>query len=84
MLNQDFPYLRNEYKVNTEFGKWIKYFFGLSFIPSEEVSDVFSELIEIAPINDVLMFRDYVYENYIQQDCSFPSEIWAETPSTSP
>lgn len=22
-LNQDFPYLRNEYKANTEIGKWI-------------------------------------------------------------
>ncbi|KAF0736106.1 MULE domain-containing protein, partial [Aphis craccivora] len=26
-LNQDFPYLRNKYKANTEIGKWIKYFF---------------------------------------------------------
>lgn len=83
-LNQDFPALRNEYKANTEVGKWIKYFFGLSFISPEEVSDQFCELIEIAPNSDVLHFSDYIYDNYIQENCLFPPEMWAEIPSTFP
>jgi len=70
-LKQDFPYLRNEYKANTEIGKWIKYFFGLSSISPEEVSNVFCELIEIAPNSDVLNFSDYMYDNYIQENCLF-------------
>jgi len=83
-LNQDFSYLRNEYKTNTEIGKWIKYFFGLSFISPEEVPDVFCELIEIAPNSDVLNFSDYIYDNYIQENCLFPPEMWAEIPSDLP
>lgn len=83
-LNQDFPSLRNEYKANTEVGKWIKYFFGLSFISPEEVSDVFCELIEIAPNSDVLYFSDYLYDNYLQENCLFPTEMWADILSNLP
>ncbi|CAI6347012.1 unnamed protein product [Macrosiphum euphorbiae] len=83
-LNQDFLSLSNEYKANTEVGKWIKYFFGLSFISPEEVSDVFCELIERAPNSDVLHFSDYIYENYLQENCLFPLEMLAEIPSNLP
>lgn len=83
-INEDFPALRNEYKNDTEIGKWIKYFFGLAFLSPEEVSDVFFELIEIAPNNNALGFSNYVYKTYIEQNCLYPPKMWAETPSTSP
>jgi len=82
-LNQDFPSLRNEYKANTKVGKWIKNFFGLSFISPEVVPGVFCEF-EITPNSDVLKFSDYIYDNYIEENCLFPPDMWAEIPSNSP
>ncbi|KAL4131614.1 hypothetical protein QTP88_008906 [Uroleucon formosanum] len=59
-----FPYLRNEYKANPEIRKWIKYFFGLSFISPEEVFEVLCELIEILSNSDVLHFRVLAFTVY--------------------
>lgn len=84
-LNQDFPVLRNEYNNSeSETGKWLKMFFGLSFLPFAEVSDAFCELIEISPSENAFEFSDYVLKNYIEENCLFPPEIWAEAPSTIP
>ncbi|XP_060870098.1 uncharacterized protein LOC132944652 [Metopolophium dirhodum] len=84
-LNQDFPTLRNEYNNSeSETGKWLKNFFGLSFLPYTEVSEAFCELIEISPSENALEFSDYVLKNYIDEDCLFPPEMWAEAPSSMP
>ncbi|XP_060868643.1 uncharacterized protein LOC132943633, partial [Metopolophium dirhodum] len=72
-------YLLNQYKNNTEIGLWLKYFFGLAFLPPEQVDDGFVELISIAPI-DNHTFSDYILEHYINKESQFPPNIWAETP----
>lgn len=72
-------YLLNQYKNNTEIGLWLKYFFGLAFLPPEQVDDSFVELMSIAP-TDNHTFTDYILENYINKESQFPPNIWAETP----
>jgi len=47
---QQHKILSSEYLNNdSEIGKWMKYFFGLSYLPPEEVSDGFGDLMSIAP-----------------------------------
>jgi len=38
-----------EYGTNSELGFWLKHFFGLPYLPSNEVGDGFMELMSIAP-----------------------------------
>lgn len=77
--------LKSEYNSDSELGCWLKLFFGLPFCDPTEVSHAFIELIGIAPVNNnALKFSDYVLENYIIEDCSFPPELWAERPSVNP
>jgi len=66
-------------KNNTEIGLWLKYFFGLGFLPPEQVDDGFAELISVAPTNNHT-FTGYILENYINKESQFPPNIWAETP----
>jgi len=72
--------LSSEYVQNTEIGQYLKYIFGLPFLDPQSVGDCFSnELAEIQPINEKLTkFNDYLVENYIDNDSTFPPEIWAE------
>ena len=53
--------------------------FGLSFLPSEEVGDVFVELMSIKPeITAVNKFANYLVDNYIDEDkAKFHSSLWA-------
>ena len=52
--------LKIEYDKNeSEISNWLKYFFGLAFLPFTEISDAFYELYSIAPDNDkVSVFSD--------------------------
>ncbi|KAE9523762.1 hypothetical protein AGLY_015822 [Aphis glycines] len=56
----------------------------VNFILANLVSDAFYELIEISPSENAFEFSDYVLKNYIEENCLFPPEIWAEAPSTIP
>ncbi|CAI6362921.1 unnamed protein product [Macrosiphum euphorbiae] len=62
-------------------GKWLKQFFGLPFLPYQIVEDGFVELVGDCPDEDGLEFLDYVLNNYIQPNCIFQTNIWAEEPS---
>ena len=64
----------------------MKIFFGLDFLPPQEVSEAILEIMEIAPNDEkVNIFSDYVIENYIDENCAlFPPEIWAGKPSEVP
>ncbi|XP_060849634.1 uncharacterized protein LOC132928783 [Rhopalosiphum padi] len=79
------PSLIISYMDNSnELGKWLKMFFGLAFISSEEVVDAFHELISICPNDDGFIFSDYILHNFIENTCQFPPNIWAEIPSPNP
>jgi len=72
--------LSSEYKKNTEIGKYLKYFFGLPFLNSNDVSDCFTDyLMAIQPRNEkVEIFVDYILETYISNESNFPPFLWAE------
>jgi len=62
-------------------GQWLKSFFGLPFLPFEEVEDSFIQLMSSCP-NDTEghIFTDYLLKTYIEPGCLFPPEIWAKEP----
>lgn len=73
--------LSNNYKVkDDEVGAFLRIFFGLPFLPPQEVEDCFVEdLMAIQPQHDgVVKFCDYIVENYIDTRSSFPPALWAE------
>lgn len=74
--------LSSEYKnVDSEIGRWLKHFFGLTFLSPEEVGDSFIEdFMSDKPTGDerVDRFVDYLVDNYIEEDSKFPPKIWAE------
>jgi hypothetical protein len=72
--------LVNEYKnKNSEIGKFLRLFFGLHYLKSSDVSDVFAfELFNKMPDDvRVVKFCDYVLDNYISDEALFPPELWA-------
>ena len=76
--------LSSEYKdTDSEIGKWLSYFFGLSFLNPTEVEDCFVEdLMALPPQNDrCSAFVDYVLKNYISSGAKFPPILWSEEPS---
>lgn len=83
---QKYKILLTEYKNNdSELGKWMKCFFGLSYLPPEEVSDGFCDLMSIAPTTkSTTIFSDYILENYITLDSNFPPKLWACEPTNNP
>ena len=79
--------LLKEYKnKNSEIGNWLKKFFGLSFLPHQEIGEAFTELYENAPESEeAIIFADYIVENYIDEnEASFKPNIWASKPSDVP
>lgn len=76
-----------EYKdKNSEIGSFLKNFFGLAFLNSFDVENCFVEdLMALQPLDArVEKFCDYILENYIQSDSSFPPNIWAAfSPTTT-
>ncbi|KAE9522845.1 hypothetical protein AGLY_016757 [Aphis glycines] len=72
-------------KENDELGNWIKSFFGLAFLPSHEVADAFVELMSVCPNDRVCSeFNDNIFNNYIDDESSFPPNIWAKEPMFDP
>ncbi|XP_025424045.1 uncharacterized protein LOC112693270 [Sipha flava] len=85
---QQHKLLSSEYLNNdSEVGKWMKCFFGLSYLPPDEVSDGFCDLMSIAPSttsSNISIFSDYILENYIASDSNFPPTLWACKPTNNP
>jgi len=62
---------------DSEIGLWLKFFFGLSFLPPAEVGNAFTELLSIMPVdNECVQFADYVLDTYIDENSEFPSHLW--------
>ncbi|KAL4152805.1 hypothetical protein QTP88_000638 [Uroleucon formosanum] len=69
-----------------ETGNFLKLFFCLPFLRPIEVIDCFTdELMAIRPTGDnrIEEFMDYVFDNYISLEASFPPSIWAQFSTTS-
>jgi hypothetical protein len=65
--------LTSEYKdQESPVGQWLKTFFGLSFLDSEEVEErfVFDIFSEAPESEKAIKFTDYVVNNYISSDRS--------------
>ena len=67
---------------SSEEGKWLSKFYGLSFLPPEDVENSFIEdIMNDAPNNDkCLQFADYVLAGYITDSSTFPSTMWVAVP----
>lgn len=73
--------LSNEYKdPESNLGKWLKLFFGLSYLEPADVSDCFAfDILPEAPDNEkAIEFADYVLNTYVDETSKFPSIIWAD------
>ena len=63
--------LANEYKdPESVIGKWLKVFFGLSFLKDEEVEDAIAfDIFSSLPEDErAVSFADYVLKNYAQHN----------------
>jgi len=60
-------------------------FFGLPFLHHLEVEDGFIELMALFP-NEINghSFSDYILKTYVEPDCTFPPDVWANEPSEHP
>ena len=57
------------------------FFFGLAFLPTNDIWDCFVDLMADAPLNDKCSrFVDYILENYVTVNSKFPPTIWAAPP----
>jgi hypothetical protein len=77
--------LTDEYKdPESVIGKFIRMFFGLPFLHSQEVEACFTDdLFPIQPADDRLQkFTEYVFEWYISTNSTFPPPLWAEYSSS--
>ncbi|XP_016663060.1 uncharacterized protein LOC107884772 [Acyrthosiphon pisum] len=69
------------YNDNTDDSHYLKYFFGLPFLEPENVIDCFTDdflAIQPAENDRIVIFTDYIFENYISPDAMFPPNIWAQ------
>lgn len=78
---QSDSHLLKNYNSKSELGIWLKQFFALGFLPSEDVEDALAYLIEISP-TDNFEFADYILNNYILSDSTFPPMLWTTEPLT--
>lgn len=68
-----------------ELGTWLKSFFALAYLPFTEVENSFIELMATCPNQKYShIFSDYVLKTYIEPECPFPPEMWAQEPNTNP
>jgi len=59
----------------------LEQFFVLGFLPSEDVEDAFTYLIENSP-TDNFKFTDYILNNYISSNAAFSPILWETESST--
>jgi hypothetical protein len=60
---------------NSNIGNWLKSFFGLPYLPPEEVKVAFTQLISDRQTSD-FSFSDYILETYIIPDSKFNPTLW--------
>lgn len=86
----DMTTLKGYYKTDTEYGNWLNAIFGLPFLPADQVSDGFTDLISEAPgsTDELMMFPDLILTEYIGEDSEdnvrYPPYMWARRPTVNP
>ena len=72
-------------KKHSEVRQFLKTIFGTSLLPLAEVSDCFAlDFISNTPNGKrVEEFCDYLLENYIDADSTFPPPVWSECSASS-
>ena len=60
----------------------MKIFFGLPFLPAEQVEDTFVDILmpEAVPDPEIQAFADYMFKTYIGPNARFPPQLWASPP----
>jgi len=63
-----------------DIGKWLSLFFGLPFLPQEQIEECFVEDImsEVPTDNRCVKFVDYVLVTYIMPESRYPPSFWAQ------
>jgi len=74
-IQSDSNLLKN-YNSKSELGVWLKQFFALGFLPSEDVEDDFTYLIENSPTDN------FEFTDYISSYAAFSPILWATEHST--
>ncbi|KAL4091005.1 hypothetical protein QTP88_025749 [Uroleucon formosanum] len=83
--NLGFSAIYKDTSSENEIGNFLELFFGLPFLRPIEVIDCFTdELMAVRPTGDnrIEEFMDYVFDNYISPEASFPPSIWAQFSTT--
>lgn len=73
--------LTTVYRESSEESRYLKMFFGLPFLPPEEVENCFKQDILVSSANEnskIKQFTDYVFQNYVSSDAEYPPHIWAQ------
>jgi hypothetical protein len=82
---QSFGLSKQYGKKHSEVSQFLKKLFGLSLLPPAEVSDCFAfDFISNLPDDKrVEQFCEYLSENYIDADSTFPPPVWSECSASS-
>jgi hypothetical protein len=72
-------------KKDSAITQFLKKIFGLSLLLPAEVCDCFAlEFLSNLPNDErVEQFCNYLLENYIDADCTFPPPVWSECTASS-
>lgn len=74
--------LSDEYKaVDSEIGRWLKRFFGLSFVAPQDVADSMAfDIMNDSPDDPRCVdFSDYIIGTYVEAGAPFPPPVWADS-----
>lgn len=65
--------------------QWLSAFFGLPFLPADQVQDAFNELIALTPENaePVVKFLVYLLKTFVNPNALYPATDWAAGPTVS-
>ena len=72
--------LSKKYKdPESDIGKWLKTFFGLSYLDSSDVADcfVFDILLDAPDDEKAMEFVDCILNTYVDDNAKFSRQIWA-------
>jgi len=75
--------LNKHYAGKTVVYQWLQSFFGLSYLPFNEVNDDFISLMANKPPS-VEHFTDFIVDTFIDDISLFPPHFWAGEPSMDP
>jgi len=75
--------LANDYKQDTDVGKWLKIFYGLMFLEPSHVECCYQEIKSMKPRSGraVNEFLRYMNLTYVSEKSKFPPRIWASPSS---